>query len=178
MYANPGLENYSIQTNLEMINGRQMRLYNYAVHEQHLIKNELLVRRYCVLPKCHSYKGIASHYQLSGINHVDTIVKGVIRGTLSSDKLTQFCYEAYFRLSWLFVSYWILRAFLRIVFHTIQDLKITLLSQKILQYSALVLLFQQDVHFAHVGHIYEFQSLLAIPPNKRGLVQLLTCHDT
>lgn len=127
VYANPGLENYRIQTDLEMIHGRLMRLCNYAVHEQNLIKNELLVRRYCLLPKCHSCKGIVSHYQLSGINHVDTIVKGVIRGTLSSDKLIQFCYEAYFKLSWLSVSFWILRAFLRrTVFHTVLDLKITL----------------------------------------------------
>lgn len=106
----------SLQTDLEMINGRLMRLYKYAVHEQTLIKNELLVRRYCVLPKCHSCEGITSHYQLSSINHMDTTVQGVIRVTLNTDKLTQFFYWAYFKLLWILVSFRILRAFLERAF--------------------------------------------------------------
>lgn len=57
-----------------------------------------------------------SYYQLSSINHVDTIVKGAIRMTLNSDKLTQSFYKTYFKLSWFFVSFWILRALLRKVF--------------------------------------------------------------
>lgn len=126
--ADSDLENYIIQTDLEMINGRLMRLYKYATHEQNLIKNELLVRRYCVLPRCHSRKGIMSYYQLSSISHVDTTVKGVIRMTLNSDKLTQSFYKTYFKLSWFSVSFWILRALLRKVFSHGPGPKIILLS--------------------------------------------------
>lgn len=166
MYANPGLENHRIQTDLEMINGRLMRLYKHTVHEQNLIKNELLVRKYCILPKCHSCKGIMSHYRLGSINHVDTIVKGVIRVTLNSDKLNSSFHRAYFKPSWFFVSFKILRAYLKEWFsHTVQNLKSVILKNS--PVLAEVLLFWRDVHTARVGHIFEFQALLAIFKEKR-----------
>lgn len=172
MYANPGLKRYRLQTALEMINGRLKRLYNYAVHEQDLIKNELLVRRYCVWPKCHSCKDIATHYQLSCINHVDTIVRGVIRVTLNSDQLTQSFHRTYFKLFQFFVLFWILRVFLRraVLSHGSEP-KISVLSQKIPQYSAQILLFQKNVHIQK--HIFEFQASLAVSPNRKGLIWLL-----